>query len=117
MKGALDLAAAVRLPTADVLQRLGSSLQGLSSATVHARLAEYGQNIVAKKRSTAVLDFLGHFRNPLIIILLIAAAISGFIGETVNMVIILTIVLLSVVLDFTQERKAERATALLQQKI
>jgi len=58
-----------------------------------------------------------HFRSPLIIILLLAGLLSSFFGEMVNAAIIFAIVLLSVVLDFVQESKAEKAAELLKEKV
>ena len=64
-----------------------------------------------------ILQFLSHFKNLLIIILLIAAAISLFVGELTDAVIIFIIVFASVTLDFFQEYKAGEAADLLRQKI
>ena len=81
------------------------------------RLKVFGYNeLVRKKKRAAIIDFLSHFKSPLIIILLIAGLISGFFGEIVNTAIIFSIVVFSVVLDFYQESKAERAAEMLKQR-
>ena len=71
-----------RVPIADLLERLGSGPGGLSNAEAKARLVRWGPNQVrgARKRA-ALLQFLGKFLNPLVIILLIASAISGATGD------------------------------------
>jgi Mg2+-importing ATPase len=105
------------LPVEELLKRLNTSLVGLSSEDVEERLKVFGYNELVKKRKRAVIiDFLSHFKSPLIIILLIAGLISGFFGELVNTVIIFVIVMFSVILDFYQESKAERAAEMLKQR-
>ncbi|MGB9854663.1 MAG: HAD-IC family P-type ATPase, partial [Candidatus Bathyarchaeales archaeon] len=106
------------LPIEELLSRLGSSLSGLSSEEAEKRLTVYGYNELAKrKKRAAVVEFLLHFRSPLVIILLIAGLISGFLGEIPNVVIIFSIVFLSVVLDFYQESKAEKAAEMLRERV
>ena len=89
------------LPIEELLKRLNTSLAGLSSEDVEKRLKVFGYNeLVRKKKRAAVVDFLLHFKSPLVIILLIAGLISGFFGEVANTVIIFSIVVFSIVLDF-----------------
>jgi Mg2+-importing ATPase len=108
----------LRLPSEEVLARLNTSLLGLSSEEAEKRLTIYGYNELVKKRKrTTIIDFLSHFRSPLIIILLIAGLISGFFGEIPNTVIIFSIVMISIILDFYQESKAERAAEMLKQRV
>ena len=102
----------------ELLKRLNTSLAGLSSEDVEKRLKVFGYNeLVRKRKRAAVVDFLSHFKNPLIIILLVAGLISGFFGEIANTAIIFSIVVFSVVLDFYQESKAERAAEMLKQRV
>jgi len=106
------------LPVEELLLRLKSSLNGLSSEEVEKRLETFGYNELAKKKKKAVIiDFLSHFKSPLVIILLIAGLISSFLGEIVNTSIIFIIVTLSIILDFYQESKAEKAAEMLKQKV
>jgi Ca2+-transporting ATPase len=94
-----------------VLHRLGSDPRlGLSPEEVEKRLARFGPNELKKeKRASPVSLFLGQFKNLLILILLAATALSVLIGEWVDALMIAVIVLLSAVLGFIQEYKAERA--------
>ncbi|MEM1666374.1 MAG: HAD-IC family P-type ATPase [Nitrososphaerota archaeon] len=102
----------------ELLSRLKSSMNGLSSEEVNIRLKFFGSNeLIRKKKRTAILNFFSHFKSPLIIILLIAGLISGFLGEVVNTAIISTIVMFSVVLDFYQESKAEKSAEMLKLRV
>ncbi|MEM3693791.1 MAG: magnesium-translocating P-type ATPase [Candidatus Bathyarchaeia archaeon] len=106
------------LPIEELISRLKSSLDGLSSEDVKRRLEFFGYNeLVRKRRRAAIIDFLSHFKSPLIIILLIAGLVSSFFGEVANTAIIFVIVTLSVVLDFYQESRAERAAEMLKQRV
>ena len=106
------------LPAEDVLVKLKTSQSGLSSQEVQSRLAKYGPNELAKKRKhTGFVEILYHLRNPLILILLIAALISAFVGDVADATIIFVIVLLSVVLDVYQETKAQNAAEALKERV
>jgi P-type Mg2+ transporter len=84
--------------------------QGLSSADAAARLSQYGPNEVETGRRFRVLrEGLGLLANPLVLILLVAAVVSGFLGEPLNAAIIIFIVLLSVGLDFYQVFRSDQA--------
>jgi Mg2+-importing ATPase len=97
---------------------LGSSPGGLTSAQAQAGLARLGPNDISRIRKPPVIfQYLGHFKNLLVIILLIAAAISLSVGEITNAAIIVIIVLASVTLNFFQEYKAGNAAELLKQKL
>ena len=99
-----------QLPVAAVLERLASTPDGLSGAEAARRLEEYGPNLIHGERKKALaLQFLAKFKNPLVIILLTASALSAFTGDAASFFIIGTIVLISVSLDFFQEYRAGRA--------
>ena len=98
------------------LEALGSRRDGLDPDEVLERLRAYGPNILReKKKRSPVLLFLRQFTDLLIVILVIAAAISGLLGERVEMVAILLIVVLNGVIGFVQEYRAERALETLRQ--
>lgn len=108
----------VSLPIEELMARLKASPLGLSSEQATERLEVYGRNELAREHQHhALKEFLLHFKSPLVIILLIAGIISGYFGEIANTAIILTIILISVILDYYQESKAERAAQLLKQKV
>src|SRR5208282_2395674 len=102
---AISELAAIPLP--DLFQRLHSSEAGLSASDAAAILAAVGPNeISAAPRKSVLADFIGRFRNPLVLILLFAAVVSGLTGDIPSFVIITVIILMSVILDVTQERRA-----------
>lgn len=106
------------LPLNQLMERLQTTPKGLSSEEAAEHLEIYGENVLAKEhKHSAVKEFLLHFKSPLIIILLVAAIISGFLGELANTVIILIIIFASIVLDSYQENKAEKAAELLKQQV
>ncbi len=83
---------------------------GLTSKEATQRLKEVGPNVPAGvKRTGPVLEFLSFFANPLVVILLLASIASAFLGEPVNAILIATIVLFSVVLNFIQSFRSQRA--------
>jgi Mg2+-importing ATPase len=69
------------------------------------------------KERSLLLELLGRFRNPLVLILLGASVISAFTGDATGCLIICSIVLSSVLLDFWQEHRAGRAAQRLQQQV
>src|SRR5438045_2526869 len=83
---------------------------GLSVAEAAHRLAQYGPNELAQRQGhSAAFIFLSHFANPLVLILLSASVVSAFAGEVTNASIIAVIILLSVTLDYIQERRSDKA--------
>jgi Ca2+-transporting ATPase len=84
--------------------------RGLSLSEVQDRLGKFGPNELRQEEKISPLAlFLGQFKNLLIIILLIAIVLSVAVGEVIDAVMIGAIVILSAVLGFIQEYKAERA--------
>jgi len=83
---------------------------GLTTDEAKLRLAKIGPNEPATaRRSANLVQVLTLFANPLAIILLIASAISAALGEVINASIIVTMVLLSVLLNFIQTYRSQRA--------
>lgn len=100
----------------EVLQRLKSSATGLTTQEAKLRLDAIGPNIIqGKKRHSLVLMFLGQFADFMIVVLLLAALISGFIGEAKDTIAILVIIMLNSIIGAVQEYRAERALAALRQ--
>lgn len=86
------------------------SEKGLSDAEVTQRQESYGKNKLQEgKRKTVVQMFFAQFKDFLILVLLIAAVISGFVGEISDAVLILIIVILNAVIGVIQENKAENS--------
>jgi Ca2+-transporting ATPase len=102
--------------SATVLQRLESSEAGLSGAEANERLTKYGNNAIPEKKRRSLLALiLSQFQDFMIIILLVAALVSGLIGDPKDAIAILVIVLLNAIVGSVQELRAERAIAALKQ--
>ncbi len=93
-----------------VLEQLHATSSGLSTEEAGRRLEEYGSNELASADGISPWEVLGNqFKNLLIVILLIATAISAFLGHAIESIAIAVIVLFAIVLGFIQEYRAERA--------
>lgn len=92
------------------------STQGLSSIESNDRLNRYGPNHLTESRAVkAWANYLSHFNNPLVLLLITASGVSALVGEFTNFFIIIAIVLMSVTLDFVQEYRASTAAEKLKQ--
>jgi Mg2+-importing ATPase len=101
-----------------LLTALTTTDTGLSSQEAKQRLARYGSNdATAPKRAPGWLRFVKLLGNPLVIILLVASGLSALTGDVPSFVIIAAIVLLSVLLDFVQESRAQTAVDALREKV
>ena len=107
-------------PVEDLLRQLDTSENGLTAEQAAERLQKYGPNALrAAPKPTLVQRFLGQLKDPMLLILLAAAAVSGvtnyLAGEDfAEAAIILIVVLLNAVLGVFQESKAEEAIEALQ---
>ncbi len=98
------------LDISKVFALTGSSPSGLSSQLVEQRIVEYGLNeLVEKKKKPVWLLFLKQFNDFMILLLIVAAIISGLIGDVGDTIVILVIVLLNAVIGFVQEYRAGKA--------
>lgn len=103
-----------RLDTDEVLAALDSGRQGLSEERAQHRLAEYGANEIAFKKTPAWLRLLRQFHDPMVYILLATAIVTTaltVLGEHMlpDTLVILGVVVLNAALGFFQEGKAEGA--------
>jgi len=93
-----------------VFSELGSGPQGLSTEEAERRFAEIGSNeIETRKRKTIFELFIDQFRDFMIIVLIGAAIVSGFVGELADTIAIIVILVLNAVIGLVQEYRAERA--------
>lgn len=107
-----------RWSRAEALTRVLSTEQGLTKKVAAARRRRDGPNVFRDEPRASVLrDFAERFTNPLVVLLLVASAISGATGQFTSFAIIIAMVLLSVVLDFFQEHRANRAAERLRQSV
>ena len=104
------------LSATDLCGRLQTTHAGLTAAEAAERLAEYGPNeLQATRRISPWTILWAQFKNVLIVILLVATALSAVLGHGVEAVAITVIVLFAVVLGFVQEYRAEPAIEALRQ--
>jgi magnesium-transporting ATPase (P-type) len=98
-----------QLSSADVLDHLSSSPEGLSVDIARQRLDEYGYNELKIKKSSAWKRLIRQFHNALIYILLLAITLTAILGMWVDMAVIVGVVVFNVIIGFFQEGKAECA--------
>ena len=99
-----------RLSIQEVYELMGSTAKGLSSSEAEEKFIQNGANQLEEgKKKTIPGILLSQFKDIMILILLGAAVISGFIGDITDTIVILVIVLLNALIGFFQEFRAEKA--------
>ncbi len=99
-------------------QLKAATTPGLTDAEAEKRLEEYGFNEpVTASRSGPFVQFLRFCTNPLVLILLVASATSAVLGQIVDAAIIAAMVVLSIVLNFFQAFRSERAVQALRNQV
>ena len=99
------------LATCDALRLTGGSLEtGLTSAEASARLERFGENLVKVRGGTpSWVRLARQFTAPLVLVLIAAAVVTGFLGEWVDASVIFIVVVVNAIIGFLQESKAESA--------
>ncbi len=101
-----------------LLSKLETTRSGLSQLEARARRVKFGPNTLRTRGERPLLiQYLSHFKNPLVMVLLAASAVSALTGEITGFVIIWAIMLMSVTLDFVQEYRAGRAAVQLKKSV
>ena len=101
-----------------LLSALHASKDGLQPADAEQRLKQYGLNTIkAQQQATALRLLLSQFKSPLVLILIFAAIVSGVVGEWVDAIIVLAIVLGSTILGFVQEYNASNTVEKLRSQV
>ncbi|MEO8283992.1 MAG: cation-transporting P-type ATPase, partial [Pseudarthrobacter sp.] len=113
----LPITDAASLSADQVLERLGSGPEGLSAEEAAARLATLGPNAVRTHRANGWAVLGRQFASPILILLLITAGLSLFLGDATNSIVIGVILLVSVGLGFSNEFRAERAAEALHSRV
>ncbi len=109
-KSLLDEGKFYAVPYSKVLEYFHTSKNGLSEKEANFRLKKFGYNILEKKKHDSALKiFLSQFSNFLVILLIIATIISFILGEVLDAIAMLSILLLTAILGFVQDYKAEKA--------
>jgi len=98
------------METRKVLEELGTSKDGLSSDEALRRLSKYGKNeLVEEKKEGPIRLLLNQFMDVLIILLIVAALASYVIGDFIDSIVILFVVIINAIIGFMQEYRAEKA--------
>jgi Ca2+-transporting ATPase len=98
------------LEAADALRALQTTEKGLDTREAQNRFSQYGANELQELARTSPWHTLAsQFKNVLVVILLVAAVLSGLLGHGLEAIVIAVIVLFAVLLGFIQEYRAERA--------
>ena len=101
------------LPLAEVEKELRSSPDGLTQAEAEKRLAQYGPNEIAEKKTNAILKFLSYFWGPIPWMIEAAVILSAAAGHWPDFGIILLLLLANGVVGFWEEHQAGNAIAAL----
>jgi Mg2+-importing ATPase len=97
-------------PLQEILNELNTSVEGITDSEAQTRIEIYGPNrLKAKRKSDSFTLLLSQFKSPIILILIFAAILSIFLGDTTDAYIILSIIFVSGMLGFWQERGAADA--------
>ncbi len=108
----------LEMPPAELLAAMRSTPAGLDSADAAARLDVAGPNALTAEPSHAVSRLLlRQLANPMIVILLVAAAVSGFLRDLADTAIIVSVVAVSATLGFVQEYRSSRAVERLRARL
>lgn len=98
------------MSTEKVFEVLKTSQDGLSSEEVRQRINEYGPNELKEARKKTPIEmFLEQFKDFMIMVLILSAIVSGFLGDLADTISIIVIVVLNAVIGFVQEYRAEKA--------
>ena len=98
---------AITSPIETLFQKYQTSIEGLTTEDAEKRLDIYGYNEpVKKKNRTILIQFLSKFTNPLVIVLLIIAGFSLFLGSLPSAILVILMAFISVFLSFFQEYRA-----------
>ena len=94
----------------EALETLKSSEKGLTNNEVNKRLNLYGLNTLKEKNKISKFSiFISQFKSFIVILLIVATIISLILGESLDAIVILIVVIFNAVFGFIQEYKAERA--------
>jgi Ca2+-transporting ATPase len=99
-----------KLSIEETLKNLNSDINGLTSKQAQENLAKFGKNeLVEEEKAGPLRLFLGQFMDILILILIIAAVAAYYVGDTLDAIVILIVVLINAIVGFIQEYRAEKA--------
>ena len=98
------------LPLSEISRLLNTNPSGIDAVAASQRLYEHGKNQIEDKKKKTILQMLLHqLLDFMILILIVAAVISGILGDVTDTIIILAIVVINAFVGFIQEYRAEKA--------
>jgi len=106
-----------KTPVPELLQKLSSKKEGLSSSEVKKRIQQYGLNEISEKKVNPFVKFLRYFWGPIPWMIEAAIVMSAVINHWEDFFIILTLLMINAIVGFWQEYKADNAIELLKQKL
>lgn len=107
-----------QLPVKEIMQKLGTSEEGLTDNEVSKRLQQYGLNKLVEEEKISRLKILLHqFTSPLIYILLAAAVVTALLKEHIDTGVIMAVVVLNAIIGYLQEYKAEQGVRALKKML
>ncbi|MGO4103691.1 magnesium-translocating P-type ATPase [Leifsonia sp. YAF41] len=112
-----SIAAAARQPVEQVVHQLESGEGGLSQAVAAERLSTFGPNAVRTHKAKALSVLGRQLKSPILILLIITAGLSLFLGDVANSIVIGVILIASIGLGFVNEFRAERAAEALHSRV
>ena len=115
--GVLTTEEAKKANIGELLSKLSTDKDGLSSSEAEKRLAQYGPNEIKEKKVNPLKKFLGYFWGPIPWMIEAAVIMSALIQHWPDFAIILTLLLVNAIVGFWQEHKAGNAIELLKQRL
>lgn len=107
-----------QLPIKEIMQKLGTSEEGLTDNEVTARLGQYGLNKLVEEEKISRLKILLHqFTSPLIYILLVAAVVTAILKEYIDTSVIMAVVAINAIIGYIQEYRAEQGVRALKKML
>jgi H+-transporting ATPase len=106
-----------KLAMEEVEKRLGSSPEGLTEAEAKSRLAQYGPNEIAEKKTNALLKFLSYFWGPIPWMIEVAVVLSAVVRHWPDFFIILVLLCANAIIGFWEEREAGDAIEALKARL
>jgi H+-transporting ATPase len=105
------------LPMPELMKKLGASADGLTQAEATKRLAQYGPNEIAEKKTNQYLKFLSYFWGPIPWMIEAAVILSGVVRHWLDFFVILALLLSNAVVGFWEEHQAGDAIAALKARL
>ncbi|MDT7900018.1 MAG: plasma-membrane proton-efflux P-type ATPase [Sulfolobales archaeon] len=114
----IDREKLIKATAEEVARSLSVDLgKGLNEDEAQRRLSQFGPNEIQEEKRNPAKDFVKKFWNPTAWILETAAALSYFLGKTLDFYVIIALLVFNAVLSFTQEQRANKALELLRRKL